>query len=130
EAFATERSLPLAQLQIFKPAFVGITLTVLEMQKLGFAEGVDMHYFDLARQQEKGISFLETPDEQLKFLMAMTEVDQDTYIRVTLEDLVNIEELLDETLAAWRAGDTDKLDELMGERMRKEAPDLYKLMLV
>src|SRR5690606_5608360 len=92
ETFATERSLPLAQMQMFNPAFVGITFTVLEMQKLGFAEGVDMHYFDLARKQEKAISFLETPAEQLQLLMAMTEVDQDAYIEVTLEDLANIEE--------------------------------------
>lgn len=129
QAFAADSGFPLAQFQMFQPAMVSITMTVLEMQKLGFAEGVDKYYFDQARKLEKSIQSLETPDEQLQLLVSMIDVDPDEMIAVTLKDLETLPETLDETVAAWRRGDTDALDDFMGKRMRTEVPELYDLMI-
>ncbi len=130
QAFAAESGFPLGQFQMFQPAMVSITMTVLEMQKLGFAEGVDKYYFDQARKQEKSIQSLETPDEQLQLLVSMIDVDPDEMIAVTLKDLETLPEMLDDTVAAWRRGDTDALDDFMGERMRTEVPELYDIMII
>lgn len=129
QAFAADSGFPLMQFQVFNPAFVSITMTVLEMQKLGFAEGVDKYYFDQARKLEKSTQTLETPDEQLQLLLSMADVDPDEMIAVTLKDLETLPEMLDDTVAAWRSGDADKLDSLMGERMRTEVPELYDVMI-
>src|SRR5690554_1300265 len=129
QEFAAETGFPLAQFQIFEPAFVSITMTVLEMQKLGFAEGVDKYYFDQARRFDKNIDALETPEEQLQLLLEMTTLDADQLIALTLADLKELPVQMDATVAAWRSGDAEQLDELLGKRMRTDLPVLYNVMI-
>jgi uncharacterized protein YbaP (TraB family) len=55
---AAEVGLPMFVFEQFKPAMAAITLEMLQLQKLGFKpeHGVDMHFYKLARQQEKTIT--------------------------------------------------------------------------
>jgi uncharacterized protein YbaP (TraB family) len=128
-AYSAARQLPLAPMGAFKPAFVALAFTMLEMQKLGFGDGIDQRYFAEAKAQGKTLGELETPEEQLGFMVAMTEVDPNLFINSTLDDLEQMAELFDKMVAEWRAGDADDLFQLMGKPMLDEAPELYHLIL-
>ncbi|MCP8899457.1 TraB/GumN family protein [Gilvimarinus xylanilyticus] len=127
--FAQQRSFPLAQLQTFEPAFVALTLSIMEMQKLGFAEGVDARYTRMANEQGKQLAWLETPDEQLQFLRAMTELNADNFMRYTLDDLADLPQLMDDMVKAFKTGDHQALFELGGEPMQEYSQDLYNTIL-
>lgn len=127
--YATKVAFPLAQMQTFEPAFVGLMLSVLEMQKLGFSEGIDAFYYKEAKENNKSLGALETPDEQLEFMVSMTKVDPNVFILSTLQDLDNLPKIMESTVSAWRRGDLDELDNLLGEPMRKDVPALYNVIL-
>ncbi|WP_041521612.1 TraB/GumN family protein [Gilvimarinus agarilyticus] len=127
--YAISRQLPLAPMQAFQPAFVALAFTMMEMQKLGFGDGIDQKYFAQAKAQNKSLGQLETPDEQLGFMVAMTEMDPDLFINATLDDLEQMSEMFDQMVAEWREGDADELFTLMGKPMLDEAPALYDLIL-
>ncbi|WP_049723378.1 TraB/GumN family protein [Gilvimarinus polysaccharolyticus] len=128
-AYALARQLPLAPLQAFEPAFVALAFTMLEMQKLGFGEGIDRRYFDMAKTQGKVLGELETTEQQLGFVVAMTKMDPNLFINSTLDDLEQMAELFETMVAEWRAGDADDLFKLMGKPMLDEAPELYDVIL-
>ncbi|WP_339896498.1 TraB/GumN family protein [uncultured Gilvimarinus sp.] len=127
--YAISRQLPLAPMQAFQPAFVALAFTMMEMQKLGFGDGIDQKYFAQAKAQNKTLGELETADEQLSFMVAMTEMDPDLFINATLDDLEQMAELFDQMVGEWREGDADELFALMGKPMLDEAPALYDLIL-
>lgn len=129
QAYATKTGFPIAAMQAFKPAFVGIMLSMLEMQKLGFSEGIDVYFYNQAKAANKQLGALETPDEQLQFMLSMTKVDPNAFIASTLRDLDDLPTIMEQTVAAWRSGDVAVLDKLLGKPMRDEVPELYSVML-
>ncbi|GHG64061.1 TraB/GumN family protein [Alishewanella longhuensis] len=127
---AAERQWPLTSIEQFKPAFAAIMLATLELQRLGAAStGVDMHYLQLAQQQQKTYGGLETLDEHLGVMTALNKLDADSIISATLKDLAQTETMLAQMKAAWRSGDTDALETLFLADM-KAFPDMYNIMLV
>ena len=130
QAKATERQWPLTSIEQFKPAFAAIMLATLELQRLGAAStGVDMHYLQLAQQQQKKHSGLETLDEHLAVMTAMNELDADNIISSTLKDLAQTETMLAQMKAAWRSGNSEELETLFLSDM-KAFPEMYNIMLV
>ncbi len=130
QAKATERQWPLTSIEQFKPAFAAIMLATLELQRLGAAStGVDMHYLQLAQQQQKKHSGLETLDEHLAVMTAMNELDADNIISSTLKDLAQTETMLAQMKAAWRSGNSEELETLFLGDM-KAFPEMYNIMLV
>lgn len=130
QSTATERQWPLTSIEQFKPAFAAIMLATLELQRLGAAStGVDMHYLQLAQQQQKKFSGLETLDEHLGVMTALNALDADSLISATLKDLAQTETMLAQMKAAWRNGDTAALESLFLGEM-KAFPEMYNIMLV
>ncbi|MDO3387849.1 TraB/GumN family protein [Gilvimarinus sp. SDUM040013] len=128
-AFSSERGLPLQAIANFQPAFIALTLSVLEMQKLGFAEGVDVLYAKKAKEAGKALGALETPEQQLGFIMAMTELDPNEFMLFTLEDMKNLPVLMDDMVKAFKTGDADGLYRLGGEPMIDYSRELYQTIL-
>jgi len=127
---AAQRQWPLTSIEQFKPAFAAMMLTTLEMQRLGAAAtGVDMHYQQLALQQQKTVSGLETLDEHLAVMTAMNQLDADTIIQSTLKDIAQIETMLTQMKAAWRSGNTTQLADLFIGELENH-PTLYDVLLV
>lgn len=95
----------------FKPWFLAVTLTTLELQRLGFnvQYGVDFHFYTKARADEKELEYLETVEFQLDLLGKMNVQDQQAFLSQTLNDLEVSAELSDEMMTAWQNGDVDKL---------------------
>jgi uncharacterized protein YbaP (TraB family) len=87
--------LPLEQFARFKPWFIALTLTTLELQRMGFNPmyGLDVHFFNKARTDAKEIGFLEPAELQLNLLGNMVKKDQIAFLNQTLKDLETVNEL-------------------------------------
>lgn len=122
--------LPLTMLETFKPGMIVSTLQVLEFQKMGFTpQGVDTYFNTRAMGEAKNIGALETLEEQIGFLAAMGEGNESEFILMSLTDLEQTDEIMEEMISAWRSGDSDALEELFVDDMRERAPELYDSLL-
>ena len=123
--------LPLAQFSRFKPWFVALTLTTLELQRLGYNPqyGIDVYFFNRANTDGKEISFLEPAEFQINLLGNMVEQDQNDFLNQTLKDLEVVSELAGDLVRSWKDGEADRLHELLSKSF-KDYPHLHDRLLI
>ena len=123
--------LPLAQFSRFKPWFVALTLTTLELQRLGYNPqyGIDVYFFNRANTDGKEISFLEPAEFQINLLGNMAEQDQNDFLNQTLKDLEVVSELAGDLVRSWKDGEADRLHELLSKSF-KNYPHLHDRLLI
>jgi uncharacterized protein YbaP (TraB family) len=99
----------------FKPWFLAVNLTTLELQRLGFDPlyGIDLHFYTKAKTDEKELAYLESVEYQLNLLGKMSAQDQKAFLNQTLKDLDILGQLTDDMMTAWQNGDADALYELL-----------------
>ena len=69
ETYCASRGIPIAILMNFKPGMVAITLTMMELQRLGImGTGVDAFFSAKALQDNKQLGQFETAEQQLSFI--------------------------------------------------------------
>ena len=131
ESFCKERNYPLAQYHFFKPTFFVMTLTVLEMNKIGAdpKKGIDYFFKDKAIQDGKATGSLETVDQQISILTSVDTSMGSDQILQAIDELGQIEAILGEHLAAWRKGDEAKMEELYIKEL-KRYPKLYQTLII
>ncbi|MDO6561763.1 TraB/GumN family protein [Amphritea sp. 1_MG-2023] len=123
--------LPVEVLNELRPSGVVITLTMLNLKQMGVdAQGIDDFYYTRAMQQGKPVSGLESVDQQIDFLSRMGEGDEETFMRLSLDELDESAALIDEILTAWRRGHLDELEHLLVDDMRRDFPAQYQTLLV
>ena len=107
--------LPLAYFSRFKPWFLAVTLTTLELQRLGFNPlyGIDLHFYTKAKADEKELAYLESVEYQLNLLGKMNAQDQKSFLTQTLKDLDISAQLAGDMMTAWQNGDADNLYALL-----------------
>ena len=132
--FLAERQIPIQAFASLSPAGISLTLTVLELQRLGLgnpASGVDQFFQNKAEQDNsKSEGFLETADEQIGFLSKLNNVDPNVIIQSSLEDLSSMQEDWKGGVSAWRNGDMALMSDLLGgDEMRARFPSIYKTLL-
>jgi len=128
--YAATIGLPMMLMEQFKPGMVVSTLQILEFQRIGFTpQGVDSYFNTRAVEDGKSLGQLETVQEQIGFLAAMGEGNESEFILMSLRDLAETGEIIDEMIQAWRVGDNSKLHEMFVADMRNEAPELYETLL-
>jgi uncharacterized protein YbaP (TraB family) len=123
--------LPLAQFARFKPWFIALTLTTLELQRMGFNPlyGLDIHFFNKARTDAKEIGFLEPAAFQLNLLGNMVKKDQIDFLNQTLKDLEVVNELAADLVKFWKTGNANELHKLLF-RSFKNYPAIYDRLLI
>lgn len=124
---AGEAGLDLAALDGFAPWFVATMLLQLELAERGFRPefGIEQRIASRAARDGKPIEGLETPGEQFAMLGGLPLPGQKRFLQMTLEETENLDEELDDLLAAWRTGDTEALARLLGEAYA-DFPELYR----
>ncbi|MDQ2077076.1 TraB/GumN family protein [Marinimicrobium sp. ABcell2] len=127
--FSGERSLPSNSLIMFRPAFAVMTLSVLEGRRLGLGRGPDGYFYSRAHRTGKPVGYLESVDQQLLFLGRLNELDPDTLVTATLNELSTMEDQSEQVVNAWRRGDMAALDQLTGAKLRAESPELYRSLV-
>lgn len=125
-----EYGLSAEQVALFEPWLLALTLSSIEWQKAGLqAEyGLDMYFTGKAKEAGKALGALETAEFQLNLFDRLDPAEQETFLRSTLDQLDKTAQMMDEATAAWQAGDTRRIDELMNESLG-EYPSIYAKLL-
>lgn len=127
DAAARELGLPLGPLAQLEPWAVALTLTQLQLVKLGLdpSHGVEQQLTDRARRDGKPITGLETVEDQLRALDELSYPDQARFLQLTVDEGETIAGELDRMLRAWRTADTATLERLLLDEFEK-MPTLYR----
>ena len=122
---------PVEKLNTFQPWFIAVTMLSLNLQKIGFDPklGVDMHFFERAKEAQKNIIGLESPEYQLDLLSTLGGEDQEDFIIQTIDQFDEMESVLHDLVDAWSNGDLEKLDEFLNEGF-EEYPALKQSLLI
>jgi len=130
-AYFLKNNMNLNQFSRFKPSMIAMTLTLIELRKLGAgSHGVDQYYFDKAKNDQKKILALETLQQQINFLAHMGEGQEDLMIQQTLKDIDSLSSQFPQMISSWRKGDRKQLETLFVEPMQKEFDAVYQQLLV
>ncbi len=127
----TSRGIPFEQMLKFKPGLLSVTLTMVELQRLGqVGTGVDEFYNLKALNERREIKYLETASDQLKFIAKMGEGAEDEFINYTLVDLKDISEQLQSLKTAWKTGDNFQMLEIAMAPWKDRFPKIYNSLVV
>lgn len=129
--FLETSPIQLSHLIKFKPSMVAMTLTLVELKKLGVGDhGVDQYYFNKATQDGKTTLALETLQQQIDFLANMGKGVEDLMIKQTLEDIKTLQTQFSQMISSWRTGDLNQLEALFVEPMKQDFEPVYQQLLV
>lgn len=118
-----------AALDHYKPGFVAVQLSLLEMSATGISgEGVDSYFANKAKQQNKPVYFLETLDFQIQLIAGMGQGYESEFIRLNLENTADLGPLMHQSIKAWRVGDLAKIDQLLLKDAKVDDPKLFQQM--
>jgi uncharacterized protein YbaP (TraB family) len=127
----SSRQIPMQAFSSFKPSLLAITLSIVELQAMGYtSEGVDMFFTKMATAQGKAQGWLETPDEQLAFIAGMGGDDPNLMIEYTLKDIKNMPDMLGKLHSSWLAGDMPAMTEAGITPFKADYPKIYQDLLV
>lgn len=118
--------LPITTFEQFKPWFVAISLTALDIQRLGYDPelGIDRHFYNKAKSDKRDLVFLETNDFQLNLMADMGARQQELFLRETLKELDIVETMAADMVDAWKTGDAEKMLSIIRIGF-DEYPDIY-----
>ncbi len=128
--YSAANQVPIGQIMQFKPFMVSVVLIMQHSQKLGLTQGVDFYFNQQARTQNKPLGELESFDDVLAFMNKLNDQDPDLTIQSTLRDLKKMDELMVSLTKSWREGELSAIEKEMLLPMKKEFPEIYKLMVV
>lgn len=96
-----------------RPAIAMVTMSMVEMKARGLdpSLGIDRHFLEQARKEQKAIVELEGVLPQLQMLNELE--NPDLLLQQTLEELQEIESFLPQMTGAWKSGDSDALYRLI-----------------
>ncbi len=129
-AEASRLEVPMEALDSLAPWVVAVQLLEMQYLQLGFdpEEGVEQQLEHRAESDGKPITGLETVDEQLGVLQAMSYADQTRFLDLVVEQMHGVEGETESVVNAWRAGDSAKLGALLSEEY-KSFPALYRTLV-
>ncbi|MEN8255020.1 MAG: TraB/GumN family protein [Verrucomicrobiota bacterium] len=116
-AACTQAGLPIAALAKFKPWFATTTLTLVQLQKMGFDSqyGLDTYFFDKATADGKKVIGLESVGFQIDLFDTLSEENPNDFTTRALTDLAAMEEDVASLEKAWETGDIDTLGTLISK---------------
>jgi uncharacterized protein len=114
----------------FKPWFVAVTLTLAEMQRMGFDPmlGVEMQFAKRAKEMGKPVVSLETAQYQLGLFIGLAGGEQRDFLLHTLSQLSDVEKELSQIIAAWKTGSLEDLDKSLNKSF-DEFPSIYERLV-
>lgn len=112
-----------------RPAMAALTLLSMELQRHGIDQGgVDLHFYERARADQKDIAGLETIEQQIDFMVDMAEGREDRFLQHSLAELDRLDEVFEGLIAAWRSGDEEGIVQLTSADFRQQFPEIYRTL--
>lgn len=131
QLYCDSKAISISQLLPFKPQFVSLMLTSIELRRLGVSSsGVDQHYHERARGDNKPVDELESLEQQLSFLANMGVGQENELIRSTIRENQRLAQLMSTILQAWRTGNYRQLEREALIPMKQEFPGIYRELVV
>jgi uncharacterized protein YbaP (TraB family) len=128
---ATELNLPIDALKQFKPWMIALTIEAMQWQKAGFDPqyGLDMHFYEQAKNDSKAVQGLETVEYQIARFDEMPPEMQDHLLSETLKEMDTEQQSMAKLIEAWRIGDAPAVERIVLKDLQQE-PQLYQRLLV
>jgi uncharacterized protein YbaP (TraB family) len=125
-------AVPPATLEPMRPWMAAFLLAEMQLLKAGYdpKAGVETALKAQAAAEGDNIRGFETAEEQLHLLADMPEADQVAFLVTMLDDLEKGMDLVEQLSRAWIDGDTDTIARLSDDDMKKEAPNVYRKLIV
>ncbi|HSH41986.1 MAG TPA: TraB/GumN family protein [Arenicellales bacterium] len=130
--YCADTDFPVERLERLRPAPAMLTLLAVALNDLGVtAPGVDEYFHRRARADAKATLALETPEQQIDYLLSLDQGDPNGFVMRSIADLREARRGgLETSLDIWRQGDEEKLVEHFLKDPLLEAPELYQALLV
>ncbi len=121
-----------AALEPLRPWTAALMITVVPLVRAGYdpSKGVDKELEVDAKAARKTVKTFETPEEQILFFANLPEDIELEFLAQSLEEAALAPKMVDQMADAWVAGDIDRLDELVFDKMKQGAPELYDKLIV
>ncbi|MDP5029598.1 TraB/GumN family protein [Paraglaciecola sp.] len=126
-----ERNVPIEAMETLKPSLIAVTLSIMELQALGFtSEGVDQFYANKSQADGKPQAWFETPDEQISFLVNLGKDDESGMIDYAIRDIKKLPETINDLRDSWRSGDMQAMADVSIDDFKADYPQIYQDLLV
>ena len=119
-------------LDMMKPWLAGMMLSLAPVMQAGYDpnSGVELELKPEFVKANKPVKGFETMDQQIHYFADMSDKAQLDFLVSELDDADTAVDKFKEFVAAWYAGDVNKLDALNNADFRDKYPDLFQLLLV
>lgn len=120
-----------AAFDAMRPWMAAMTLSLAAVQKAGYQPqtGVEMVLLNRARAAGKPVRGFETMDQQLRMLADMSDEAQLAFLKAAIKDFDDATRQLDGMVEAWRMGDMEALDALVGQELKGQSIEVYEAIL-
>ncbi len=114
-----------------KPPLCAMTITIMEMQRLGFDAlyGLDKYFSDKAILDGKNLDSFETIAFQLNLFFDQSKDEQELFIKQTLSEIALMKETMSKLDTAWLTGDTETLHSILFESF-EDFPEFHERLLL
>ena len=131
ESLANGLQIPLTLLDKSEPWYAAITVEMMMLMRVGFSpmHGIDLHLSEFAKRDDKEILGLETTRQQLEFLDSLSPGAQRNMLMQTLTESMDLANVMDELVDAWRYGDVEFLENNLLADMR-DSDELHQTIVV
>ncbi|AIT06754.1 polysaccharide biosynthesis protein GumN [Sphingomonas taxi] len=126
----TDLGLPANALDTFKPWLAATQLSVAPLSKLGYDSdnGPEQVITAAAKQANKPLTGLETPEQQLGFFGSLSDKAQLDFLVSTVDELPKLNDQMASMVDDWAKGDPDALAREMNDEL-KSSPEVAKVLL-
>ena len=126
----TKAGVPAGKMERYRPWFCGITLTMLEIRRLGYdlRHGAAQHFFARAVADGKRIGSLESLDEQFAMFSGLSPAEDEELLLQTLDDLDMAARHAESLKNAWKGGDMATMTKLLHASLNKHPMILERMI--
>jgi uncharacterized protein YbaP (TraB family) len=119
--------MPLDMVHKQKPGMLVLTLTAVQVMKMGFMPelGIDAYFLKRAVDSKKHIIELETVEQQMDIFLNVS--DGDLILRETLHSLDEADMLMMDMTRCWKRGDEACLEQILFEDAMTRYPSLIRI---
>ncbi|WP_370977818.1 TraB/GumN family protein [Agaribacterium sp. ZY112] len=130
--YAVSRGMAMQQFAPFTASGVALMLASIELTRLGYTSewGVEQTINNQAVKDKKGLTALETADQQIAMLSTLGQGKEDELVLYTLNDILSLPQILADIKAAWRSGDLASLEKEFIVEFKRDYPDVYDSLLL
>ena len=129
---ARELGLDLTALEQLRPWLAALQLSYASASRAGHVAeaGVEAVLVAEARRSGKRLSFLETPEQQIRSLASLAPADELHFLAVTIRQIEEEPELIDSLDNAWARGDVAELARQLNVQWREAGAGVHNALIL